>query len=57
MLKPKKDDEIKSYKKDDDNKSMYSNMSKNILDMNVNELLAVRIPYNSAQRASLPIHT
>ena len=44
MLKPKKDDEIKSYKKDDDNKSMYSNMSKNILDMNVNELLAVRIP-------------
>ena len=57
MLKPKKDDEIKSYKKDDDNKSMYSNMSKNILDMNVNELLAVRIPSNSAQRASLPIHT
>lgn len=33
-------------KKDDDMKSMsiYSNQSKSILDMNVNDLLSIRIP-------------
>jgi hypothetical protein len=46
MLKPKKEDESKSIRKDDDCKSIYSNRSKSILDMNVNELLAVRIPSN-----------
>ena len=46
MFKPKKDDESKSLY------SAVSRTSKSVLDMSVNELLAVRIPQTGGQAAA-----